>query len=81
MTFCKSSSTAEEHTRHMKMVLQHLIDNGLDVKTEKFEFSVSLISFPKYILTQGLLRPDIAKIKAMINWQIPPLENNFSSFA
>ena len=56
---------------HVRIVLQRLMENKLYVKAEKCEFSVSTVSFLGFIIEQGQLKPDPAKIKAVMEWPVP----------
>ena len=65
------SHSLEEHIVHVRQVLQRLWENKLFVKSEKCEFHVSSVSFLGYILENGQLRTDPAKIQAVTDWPPP----------
>ena len=65
------SKSVKEHVLHVRTVLQRLMENKLYVKAEKCEFSVSTVSFLGFIIEQGHLRPDPAKIRAVMEWPVP----------
>lgn len=67
--FSKSQS---EHETHIRQVLQRLLKNRLFIKGEKCEFHVSTVTFLGYIIDRGNLRPDPAKVKAVVEWPKPP---------
>lgn len=54
----------------VKTVLQCLLEKKVFVKAfvKKCELSVPSVSFLGYILAKEQLRPDPAKIKAVVNW-------------
>lgn len=52
----------------------------LFVKEEKCEFHVTTVSFLGYIIEQGNLRADPAKVKAAINWPTPSNRKQLQSF-
>ena len=59
------SRTPSEHVQHVRQVLQYLLENGLFVKAEKCEFHITTTSFLGYILSQGELRMDPVKERAV----------------
>nr|XP_008302615.1 PREDICTED: uncharacterized protein LOC103374318 [Stegastes partitus] len=65
------SQNTDKHRQHVRLVLQRLLENRLYVKPEKCEFHASSVSFQGYVIAQGQLRPDPAKIEAVANWPTP----------
>ncbi|KAJ8388138.1 hypothetical protein AAFF_G00146290 [Aldrovandia affinis] len=65
------SRNLEEHTRHVRQVLERLWENQLFVKAEKCEFHVSSVSFLGYIVECGQVKPDLSKIQAVVEWPQP----------
>ena len=59
------SRTTEEHVEQVRLVLRRLLDNKLYVKPEKCEFHTSDISFLGFLLAQGKLQLDPAKVRAV----------------
>ena len=53
----------EEHTIHIRKVLQRLLENRLFVKAEKCEFSCSSTAFLGYIISTGSLSMDPEKVR------------------
>lgn len=74
------SRSVTEHERHVRQVLQHLLEKHLFVKEEKCEFHVTTVSFLGYIIEQGNLRADPAKVKAVIKWPTPSNCKQLQSF-
>lgn len=60
------SRDINEHVVHVRTVLQRLLENQLFVRSEKCEFHVSSVAFLGYIVEKGQLKPDPAKIKAVL---------------
>lgn len=58
------SRSVAEHGRHVKLVLQRLLENRLFVEAEKGEFHVNTASFLSSITKQENLRPDPVKVQA-----------------
>lgn len=59
------SKDIESHKQHVHQVLQRLLENELFVNAEKCEFHVTSVSFLGYIIAQGELRMDPAKVRAV----------------
>lgn len=66
LIFCR---TPEDHFRHVRLVLQRLLENRLFVKAEKCEFHTSSISFMGFIVEKGQIKVDPAKIQAVVIWR------------
>lgn len=64
------SHNPQEHQQHVRLVLQRLLENKLYVKPEKCEFHSPSVSFLGYIIVQGQLRPDPAKVQAVSEWPL-----------
>ena len=65
------SRTATEHTRHVRQVLQRLLENRLFVKAEKCTFSTTSVEFLGHVLEEGRVRADPKKIRAVEEWPRP----------
>ena len=65
------SRNLEEHVVHVRQVLERLLKNRLFVKAEKCEFHASTVSFLGYIISQGEVRMDPAKLSAVKDWPQP----------
>ena len=59
------SKDPEAHQQHVCQVLQRLLENKLFVKAEKCELYASSVSFLDYIILQGQLQMDPAKVRAV----------------
>lgn len=62
------SETEEEHEQHVHLVLRRLLENSLFLKAEKCEFHVPSVTFLGFVVRQGQLSPDPAKVQAVTEW-------------
>lgn len=62
------SKTLKEHIRHVRLVLQKLIDAGLQVDIEKCKFHVQKTSFLGVLLSTKGIRMDPLKVQMIIAW-------------
>lgn len=60
-----------QHTNHLPLVLEHLLEYQLYVKAEKCEFHVPTVSILGFIFEAGNIRPDPAKVTAVTS---PPTQ-------
>ena len=74
------SSTLQEHVEHLKKVFKVLRENQLYVKREKCEFAQPKIHFLGHVISQGELRMDEAKVKAIQDWEAPTKMTELRSF-
>ena len=65
------SWTPKEHTNHVRLVLQRLLENRLFVKAEKCMFNAASVEFLGHILEKGQVRADPRKIPAVEEWAAP----------
>lgn len=65
------SRTHQEHIRHVKLVLQRLLENRLFVKAEKCEFHVPSVRFLGFVVEKGQIKTDPAKIRGVVEWPTP----------
>ncbi|KAI2652487.1 Transposon Tf2-6 polyprotein [Labeo rohita] len=61
----------QEHYRHIRQVLQRLLENQLFVKAEKCEFHADTVSFLGFVISPRGIEPDRAKVKAVTEWPVP----------
>ncbi|KAF7647357.1 hypothetical protein LDENG_00173640 [Lucifuga dentata] len=74
------SSSLTEHRHHVRQVLQRLLENQLFVKAEKCEFHKSTVSFLGFIISEGNVRMDPEKVRAVIDWPIPTSRRELQRF-
>lgn len=65
------SPDEETHKDHVRKVLQRLLDNQLYVKAEKCEFHKPSVSFLGFVLSEGEIQMDPAKVSAVAEWATP----------
>jgi hypothetical protein len=74
------SETAEEHERHLRIVLEKLRQNQLYAKFEKCEFWLEKVAFLGHVLTTDGVAVDPAKIEAVSEWKQPQNVTNIKNF-
>lgn len=74
------SRSLSEHTHQVQLVLRRLLENSLFVKAEKCEFHVPTISFLGYIVSEGQVRMDPAKVSAVASWPVPESRQKLQQF-
>lgn len=74
------SQNMEEHIKHVRLVLQRLLENKHFVKAEKCESQVTTLGFLGFMMQPGQVRADAAKVQAVAEWPYPPLESSCSAF-
>lgn len=74
------SRNLDEHRRHVRLVLQRLLENKLYVKAEKCEFHSSSVSFLGFVIAGGEVRPDPAKVRAVVEWPVPTTRKQLQRF-
>ena len=62
------SRTPKEHTTHIHLVLQRLLENRLFVKAEQCVFNMASVEFLGHILEKGQVQADPKKIRAVEEW-------------
>lgn len=65
------SRDIKEHIQHVHLVLKRLLENKLFIKVEKCEFHVLAVSFLGFMIEQGQIRTDPAKIQAVSDRTTP----------
>jgi hypothetical protein len=65
------SDTAEEHTAHVKKVLQKLEAAGICLKLEKCEFDKQRVIFLGFVISTEGISMDPAKVAAIQDWATP----------
>nr|XP_033514680.1 uncharacterized mitochondrial protein AtMg00860-like [Nicotiana tomentosiformis] len=65
---------------HLRKVFQVLQENELYIKREKCEFAQSKVHFLGHVISNGELRMDEAKVRAIHEWEAPIKVIEFRSF-
>ncbi|KAL0154784.1 hypothetical protein M9458_049047, partial [Cirrhinus mrigala] len=65
------SDSFQEHVKHVRSVLQRLVQHQLYAKLEKCEFHLTKISFLGYIISPEGVAMDDSKVRAVVNWPQP----------
>uniref|UniRef100_A0A8C6MDH0 Gypsy retrotransposon integrase-like protein 1 n=1 Tax=Nothobranchius furzeri TaxID=105023 RepID=A0A8C6MDH0_NOTFU len=74
------SKSVSEHKKHVRAVLQRLLENRLFVKAEKCKSHVSVVKFLGFVLESGRLKADPDKIKAVTDWPTPATRKQLQRF-
>jgi len=69
-----------EHIHNVQTVLQCLLKNSLFLKVEKCKFHVRSVSFLGYIVSQGNIQMDPAKVSAGTSWPTPDSHTQLQRF-
>jgi hypothetical protein len=73
------SNTEEEHEKHLRMVLEKLRSNQLEVKFSKCDFWLTEVAFLGHVIYAGGVSVDPSKVKDVLNW-VPPNALEIQSF-
>jgi hypothetical protein len=74
------SNTPEEHIQHIEAVLKILSDAGLKINHKKCVFGTRKILFLGYVISEGELSLDPAKVKAVSEFPTPKNITNVQQF-
>ena len=74
------SKDAQEHEKHMRIVLETLREKRLYAKLSKCDFWLKEVSFLGHIVSAEGIRVDPTKIEAVVNWKPPRSVTEVRSF-
>lgn len=74
------SKTPEEHLHHLRIVLKRLQQHRFYVKLKKCEFDKPEVKFLGHIVSAEGVKPDPAKVKAVLAWPVPKDITELRSF-
>ena len=74
------SKTEEEHSMHLKIVLQTLREHKLYAKLKKCDFWMNKVPFLGHIISEEGISVDPAKVQAVAEWQRPSTVTDIRSF-
>ncbi|GJT46314.1 putative reverse transcriptase domain-containing protein [Tanacetum coccineum] len=65
------SRNKEEHTNHLRIILELLKKEKLNAKFSKCDFWISIVQFLRHVIDSQGIHVDLAKIEAIKNWASP----------
>ena len=65
------SKNEEEHTEHLRIVLQRLREHKLYAKFSKYDFWLKEVRFLGHIISEKGISVDPSKIQDVLNWKTP----------
>ena len=74
------SNGAQEHEKHLRIVLETLREKKLHAKLSKCDFWLKEVSFLGHIVSAEGIRVDPTKIEAVVNWKLPRSVTEMRSF-
>ena len=74
------SGSSEEHSKHLRIVLQTLRERQLYAKLSKCQFWLDRVTFLGHIIFEKGISVDPQKIEAIVNWKPPTNVSEVSSF-
>lgn len=74
------SETLDDHIKHVRTVLENLVDNGLYCNLDKCLFHAKEVDFLGHKVTSNGIRTDPEKIKSIQNWKTPSCVKDIQSF-
>jgi hypothetical protein len=70
----------EKHERHVRVVLERLLQYKLYVNIKKFEFSVVKTTFLDFIITRDDVQMNLSKVEMIVNWSESQSHKNVQIF-
>jgi hypothetical protein len=74
------SKSKEEHLKHLEIVLRRLQEEKLAINLEKCEFMKEELVYLGFVVSQGNLKMDDDKVKAILTWPTPKTGTAVKSF-
>ena len=74
------SNSWEEHTAHVKKVLERLWIASLQINISKCEFNVTEVCYLGIIITTAGICMDPQKVQAVVNWETPICVKDIQAF-
>lgn len=65
------SETWEDHCKCLKLVLGHIKDTGLTINSKKSDLAKRQISYPGFIIGNGVIPPQLNKVEAIQSSSTP----------
>jgi hypothetical protein len=70
----------DDHLHHLEAVFNRIQQAGLTVKPAKCQFAFKEVSYLGHVIGGGTVRPDPAKVEAVLGFQRPLVKKNVRSF-
>src|ERR1700740_2198697 len=80
MIFLVFSEKEEEHTEHVRKLLQRLRERGLQLDIDKCEFGVRETKYLGVIITTEGVKMDPEKVQTILDWETPTCVQEVKSF-
>eukprot|EP00873_Tetraselmis_striata_P020105 jgi/Tetstr1/440369/TSEL_028704.t1 len=74
------SKTAEEHLKHIRLVLRELQRHHLHIKLSKCSFGRTSVEFLGHIVEAGQIKMDPRKVEAVQQWPVPKTVKDVRGF-
>lgn len=74
------SKNHRDHVKHVRLVLQRLLENRLFVKAEKCVFHTDSVEFLGHIVQEGNVTTDPRKVQAVLDWPVPQSRTELQRF-
>ena len=74
------SKTWEEHLIHLQEVFVRLLDAGLTLKVEKYQFGRKKVHYLGHVIGGGCVQPDPGKLKAVLEYPKPLTKKDVRAF-
>ena len=74
------SGSSEEHSEHLRIVLQTLREQQLYAKLSKFQFWLNRVAFLGHVISVEGVSVDPQKVEAVVNWKPPKNVSKVRSF-
>ena len=74
------SGSSEEHSEHLRIVLQTLRERQLYAKLSKCQFWLDKVAFLGHVISAEGISVDPQKIEAIVNWKLPTNVSELRSF-
>ena len=74
------SSSSEEHSKHLRIVLQTLRERQLYAKLSKCQFWIDKVTFLGHVISTEGVSVDPQKIEVVVNWKPPKNVSEVRSF-
>ena len=74
------SDNLEDYHKQVRRVFNKLLDAGLYVKSEKYEFDTTKTTFLGFVISPNGIEMDTEKVSAIKNWETPTCVRDLQCF-